>query len=198
MMPAPAPPATLTDDHGGQLLRWARDSVRQALGGATAVRPSGGALEEPGAAFVTLRRGAELQGCIGNIVPRNALVDEVGTHAVSAALWDPRAAPIALDDVELLGVEVSVLSPLQRIEYDGEEESAIAALRPFVDGVVLRYGNMQGVFLPIVWRSLPEPRDFLAQLKRKASLPTHFWAPGVELKRFTVLKWTDSPDGLDA
>jgi AmmeMemoRadiSam system protein A len=114
----------------------------------------------------------------------------VQSSAVSAAYEDPRATPLSLEDLDTLDVEISLLSPATPIDF-ATEDDARAALRPGVDGVILRWrrpdGRLaQGLFLPQVWQSLPEPRHFLDQLKRKAGLPTTFWAPDVSLERFTV------------
>jgi hypothetical protein len=59
--------------------------------------------------------------------------------------------------------------------------------------VVLRWGFRRGTFLPQVWESLPEPRDFLRNLKRKAGLPESFWDDGVVLERYTVEKFEEPP-----
>ena len=64
-------------------------------------------------------------------------------------------------------------------------------LRPGIDGVVLAYGGHRGTFLPQVWEQLPEPAEFLAQLKRNAGLPVDFWAEDVRLSRYTVSKWQE-------
>lgn len=66
------------------------------------------------------------------------------------------------------------------------ESAARDALRPGVDGVVLRCGGRRSVLLPQVWATLPQPADFLDHLKLKAGFPRDFWSPTVSLDRFTV------------
>ncbi|MFO0245166.1 MAG: AMMECR1 domain-containing protein, partial [Betaproteobacteria bacterium] len=61
-----------------------------------------------------------------------------------------------------------------------------------VDGVILQWRGQRATFLPQVWDDLPEPRQFMAQLKRKASLAADFWDPEVRLQRYQVRKWTES------
>jgi AmmeMemoRadiSam system protein A len=180
----------LDDEHGHALVGYARETIRQALGGPPAARPQGAWCEERHGAFVTLHRRGALHGCIGAIEPRQAVADVVGRNAVSAALMDPRATELTLAEVDDLDVEVSVLSPISEIAFD-DEASALAALVPHEDGVVLRWGRFQGIFLPQVWASLPEPRDFLDHLKIKAGLPTSFWEPDVKLLRFHVTHWEE-------
>jgi AMMECR1 domain-containing protein len=63
-------------------------------------------------------------------------------------------------------------------------------VRPGVDGVYLEYGALSATFLPQVWEGLPDPRDFLCELRRKAGLPPTFWHPELRLSRYTVDKYT--------
>jgi AmmeMemoRadiSam system protein A len=188
----------LTDIQGQALCRWARASIAFALGAPPAVPPPAELPGQRGASFVTLRwaraagSGAEtpeseLQGCIGTLEAHRSLADDVAKNAVAAALRDPRGRPLRLADLEALDVEVSVLGPLVLLPVRSEEE-ALAALRPG-SGAVLRCGARRGTFLPQVWESLPEPREFLRQLKRKAGLPALGWEPSYELFGYTVQKW---------
>ena len=183
----------LTDTQGARLLRLARESIAEALGGARCEHPDDAWAYLPAATFVTLRHpDGDLQGCIGSLEPRRALSDDVAQNAIAAALHDPRATRIDLPDVELLSVEVSLLGPLERIEHTSEE-TAIAALRPGIDGVVVKWQGMRGTLLPQVWESLPDPREFLEHVKLKANLPPTFWAPDVEVYRYGLQKWIDAP-----
>jgi AMMECR1 domain-containing protein len=94
--------------------------------------------------------------------------------------------------LEAVRFEVSLLSPLERLEVQSEEE-AIAALRPGQDGAMLQVGYYRGVFIPKVWKELPDPKEFLAYLRRKAGLSPDQWYPGTRLWRFTAEDWSE-PD----
>jgi AmmeMemoRadiSam system protein A len=177
---------------GTLLLQLARAAIREALGGAKAQQPTHDELSRRGATFVTLYRGEVLHGCIGSLEARTQLCEDVARNAVMAALHDPRAVPLELEDVEELGVEISLLSPLERLACT-DEASALALLRPHLDGVLLRHGRNQGTFLPQVWASLSDPREFLAELRLKARLPATFWAPELEVYRYSVQKLVDKP-----
>jgi AMMECR1 domain-containing protein len=72
-----------------------------------------------------------------------------------------------------------------------DEADALARLRPGIDGLVLSYGRRRATFLPQVWESLPEPRQFIAQLKLKAGLPADFWHAEIRLARYGVRKWKE-------
>jgi AmmeMemoRadiSam system protein A len=145
-------------------------------------------LRAPGASFATLRLEGELRGCIGTIDPRRALGDDVAHNAYAAAYRDPRFPPVAPGEMPLLQVEVSVLSAREPLAVASESE-AIGEIRPGLDGIYLEYGHLSSTFLPQVWESLPDPREFLGELKRKAGLPRDFWDERVRLSRYTVEKY---------
>jgi AmmeMemoRadiSam system protein A len=175
------------------LARFARECLRATLGGPAVAAPTDARATEPAATFVSLHwPDGRLQGCIGSIEPRRPLAEDVAANALAAAFEDPRAARLAPDDVDRLDVEVSILSPLERVPC-GSEAEARTALRPFADGVVLRWRDRRATFLPQVWRHLPDPEAFLAELKLKAGLPADYWDAGVELFRYRVDVDRDPP-----
>jgi len=174
--------------HGLELARWGRARLRQELGGPAATPPSGDWCEERRATFVTLRwPDGNLHGCIGGLVARRPIVADVAHNAVAAALHDPRSQPIRLGQVDDLDLELSILSPLERIPFRSETE-ALAAIRPGIDGIVLVWREHSATFLPSMWPRLPEVSDFLGALKVKAGLPARFWEDGVHLERYTADK----------
>jgi AMMECR1 domain-containing protein len=54
---------------------------------------------------------------------------------------------------------------------------------------VLEFAETRATFLPQVWEHLPEPLEFLAELRRKACLPPRFWHPDIRISRYTVEKF---------
>lgn len=145
-------------------------------------------LRAPGASFVTLRMDGQLRGCIGSVEARRALGDDVAHNAHGAAFRDLRFPPLAPGEMPRLGVEVSVLSPREPLAAASETE-ALERMRPGVDGVYLEYHGLSATFLPQVWEGLPDPREFLGELRRKAGLPASFWDPELRLSRYTVEKY---------
>jgi hypothetical protein len=61
-------------------------------------------------------------------------------------------------------------------------------MRPGIDGIYLEFNELRSTFLPQVWESLPDPLDFLCELRRKAGLPARFWDERIRLSRYTVEK----------
>jgi AmmeMemoRadiSam system protein A len=118
-------------------------------------------------------------------------VEDVRTNATAAAFDDPRFASMTREEYGDLAVEVSVLSPSTAL-IAFSEQSLLEQLRPGVDGVTLQLGDCRGTFLPQVWESLPDPREFVAHLKRKAGLPLEFWSQELAVSRYTVEKFAEA------
>ena len=124
--------------------------------------------------FVTLNKNGQLRGCIGSLTAEEPVADSVRRNAVNAAFHDPRFPPVSLEELEQIQVEVSVLSEPQPLEYK-DAQDLLAKLRVNVDGVILGKGYNRATFLPQVWEQLPDPKDFLTHLCRKAGLPGNAW-----------------------
>jgi AmmeMemoRadiSam system protein A len=180
----------MTPEQGQALLRLARASIVSGFGGAAPPEPDEAWLNAPGATFVSLHQHGDLRGCVGNLRPLPTLHESVVRNARAAAFDDSRFAP--LDARELAGtrLEVTVLSPLEKVPVDSEED-ALAKLRPGIDGVVLSYQGRNAVFIPQMWDQLPDPKEFLFHLKRKAHFPSD-WRPGMSIERFTAEHWEEA------
>lgn len=147
------------------------------------------------ASFVTLRRLGVLRGCIGSLAPVSSLVEDVARNAFAAAFRDPRFPALAAAELEELEIGISVLGRAEAVAF-GSEAELLAKLRPGIDGVVLQDGPHRGTFLPVVWESLPEPADFLANLKQKAGLPGDYWSDSLQASRYTTVSFTADVAGI--
>lgn len=149
-------------------------------------------LRRRAATFVTLERDGNLLGCVGTLTARDPLVVDVATHAYAAAFEDPRLPAVTADDVPSMSIKVSELGPLTPIEVASFGELR-TALRPGVDGVVVRSGTKRATFLPSVWASLDSPDRFLAALWRKAGLAAVAWPEDVVVERYKVVEYSSPP-----
>ena len=169
------------------LLGLARQSIEHGLsyGRAMAVDPTGysAELRAQRATFVTLETHGTLRGCIGHLEAIAPLVRDVADNAFAAAFRDPRFPPLRPAELPHLAIEISVLSVPQPLSFASEAE-LLAKIEPGVDGLILEDGSAHGTFLPTVWRSLPEPRDFLRHLKTKAGLSPDYWSDGMRIQRY--------------
>ena len=178
-----------------QLLAIARDALDHAVstGAPLEVDTRGlpGWLTALRSCFVTLQRHGDLRGCTGSLEPSRPLATEVAAMTCQSALADPRFLPVRRHELETVLIELSVLSPLRPFPVR-DEADLLEQLRPGHDGLVLQAGAYQATFLPKVWESLPTPRRFVGELKRKAGLPTDFWHEGVLLFRYHTETFSES------
>lgn len=136
-------------------------------------------LRRDSGAFVTLKERGDLRGCIGSIQPVEPLYEAVVHNAASAALHDTRFDPVRPAELASLEVEVSVLSPMQRIA--SYEQFQIGR-----DGVVLARDGRRAVFLPEVAAEQGWDRPTtLSHLSVKAGLAPDAWREGTEFWVFT-------------
>ncbi|MEO4045663.1 AmmeMemoRadiSam system protein B [Pseudomonas sp. CAU 1711] len=184
-------PGARVEEHGPALLAEARDAIERELGGVGRALSGADWLERPGACFVTLTRGGRLRGCIGSLEAHRSLREDVRDNAVGAACRDPRFAPLQAEELAATRIEVSLLGPQEALPCADEAE-ALALLRPGHDGLVLEFAGQRVTFLPQVWAHLPQPAEFLAELRHKAGLAADFWHPELRLSRYAVRKWREA------
>ncbi|MFI4985927.1 MAG: AmmeMemoRadiSam system protein A [Alphaproteobacteria bacterium] len=180
--------AALLERHGRQLLALARASIacRLATGRALAcdARAHPPELRAERAVFVTLSEAGRLRGCIGTPLAWRPLVVDVADNAAAAAMEDRRFHPLAANELAGVAIALSLLSPPEPLSA-ASETALLAQLVPGTDGLILEADARTALFLPQVWQHLPQPRDFLAELKAKAGLPRDRWSPSFAFRRFT-------------
>ena len=191
--------------HGEWLLKLAGHSVKTYLADGKQHTPNVAAapaeLARHGASFVTVEKEGKLRGCIGSLSAARPLVLDVAENAFKAAFKDHRFPPLSREEFEAgnLSLTVTVLGDLVPITFS-DEADLVRRLRPGTDGLLIQESDKRGVFLPVVWESIPEPREFLKRLKRKAGFAPDYWSEGLEAWRFVTVSVnsTDlgSPDAV--
>ena len=94
-------------------------------------------------AFVSLHKHGHLRGCIGHFGEDYPLHEIVAEMARAAAFEDPRFMPVTDDELNDLDIEISVLTPMRRIQSLDEFEL-------HRHGIYIRKGYRSGTFLPQV------------------------------------------------
>ncbi len=172
------------------LLEIARISLDSHFSHKTApeCRPSSGGLIERKGAFVSLHRGDDLRGCIGQLYPDRELYKIVQHCVLSAALEDTRFIPVAMEELPELSIEISVLTPFRRIRKIEEIEVG-------KHGLYLVQGRFRGLLLPQVATQYGWDRiTFLEQTCRKSGLPESAWQdPHTMIQIFEAEVFSDSP-----
>ncbi|HWM86344.1 MAG TPA: AmmeMemoRadiSam system protein A [Kofleriaceae bacterium] len=173
----------LGPDEKREVLRIARATVSEFLcaGRIPPGRPHRRSLLANAGAFVTLRCGEELRGCIGTQAEDAPLYRAVQEMAVAAATRDPRFPPLRLEEIDGITIEVSVLG--DRVVVRDSREIEIG-----VHGLAVSCRNQRGLLLPqVASESGWTAAEFLGRVCGKAGLPAEAWrASDVTVERFTA------------
>jgi AmmeMemoRadiSam system protein A/AmmeMemoRadiSam system protein B len=127
------------------------------------------------ASFVTLEKQGRLRGCIGSMAAHRPLILDVAGNAVKAGFEDGRFSPLQPEELPEITLKISVLTQARPLAF-ASEDALLEQLTPGQTGLILQDGAQRATFLPSVWSGLPDPRAFLAQLKRKAGLAEDHWS----------------------
>ncbi|GEM_PF-174391 len=148
-------------------------------------------LAEDAATFVTLTERGRLRGCIGSLRAHRALYDDIVENARSAAFSDSRFYPLKPDEYDRIEVEVSVLTPPQKVEYRSVDELRKIVV-PGEDGIVLKMGGHRATYLPQVWNDMHGFDAFFGFLCLKAGLGKSCLQMHPEIYRYRVRKFSES------
>lgn len=176
--------AMLNRDQRETLLRIARNTINHYLktGKRLDVGVEDDVLKQDMGAFVTLHKNGQLRGCIGHMVATGPLYLTVRDMAIAAAAEDPRFPPVTMDEMDEIDIEISALSPMEKItDYEKIEVGK--------HGVMVRMGWKSGVYLPQVAAETGWNREeFLTSLcDHKAGIPPDAWKTGAcEMSIFTA------------
>jgi len=152
-----------------EALTIARQTLKQFLESnkIPTIIPESQFLKQPLGAFVTLRNGDQLRGCIGEFEPKEPLYKVIQTMAIAAATDDPRFHPVTASELPKINIEISVMTPKKEID-DWKK------IRLGKHGVVIQQGWHGGTFLPQVAQETGWTlEEFLSALcTEKAGLPS--------------------------
>jgi uncharacterized protein (TIGR00296 family) len=172
----------LTLEEGKFLVNLARQTVTEYLKNGKilqvpeSVSPK---LMEKSGVFVTLNslhKGTKtLRGCIGLPYPTTPLVQAVIEAALSAATRDPRFPPVALEELDQITFEVSVLTPPERVKVEKPTDYP-SKIKVGRDGLIIEKSYCKGLLLPQVPIELDwNEEEFLCQCSMKAGMSPDSW-----------------------
>jgi len=167
---------------GRVLLSIARDAIVSHIKGSSpADFPiDSAALQGNQGCFVTIRQNEKLRGCIGSFVSDEPLCLLVREMAISAATRDPRFTPMTEKELDDFTLEISVLSPLSKVD-------ALEKIRVGEHGLYIVKGRNRGVLLPQVAVEYGWSRDeFLGHTCLKAGLAEDAWRNECDIFVFTA------------
>ncbi len=135
---------SLSDEEKQTLKKIAYNSIKNALDGKrnaqTTVSPT---LQAKCGAFVSLHKQGRLRGCIGHFGEDTPLHEIVAEMARAAAFEDPRFQPLRREELDEVDIEISVLTPMRRIQ-------SLDEFKLHQHGIYIRKGYRSGTFLPQV------------------------------------------------
>ena len=163
----------LTDEEKAYLKKLVVQSITFGL------NPSGGpfgppepptdTLREELGAFVTLKLGGTLRGCIGNVQGSGELFRTIWDMAQNAAFKDPRFPPVNENELDAIEYEISILSPIEVCPNPEQVETGR-------HGLIMSRDGRSGLLLPQVAVEWEWDREtFLGQTCAKAGLPLDAW-----------------------
>jgi len=175
-----AAPAEYSAPERVTLLQLAHEAIAAHLDGRELdITPPTPHLAAQRGAFTTLHLEGQLRGCVGYVFPAYSLYRTVAETAVAAAFQDTRFYPVTRPEAQLLKVEISVLSPLQKI---GAEDVEVGR-----HGLVITFGMRRGLLLPQVPVEHGWDREtFLQQTCVKAGISPDAWQRGALIEAFTA------------
>ena len=138
----------LSDNDKKKLKEIALNSIKDSLDGksvSVSVSPMQEypMLSKKCGAFVSLHKHGHLRGCIGHFGEDTPLYEIVAEMARAAAFEDPRFMPVSREELDAIDIEISVLTPMRRIQSLDEFEL-------HRHGIYIRKGYRSGTFLPQV------------------------------------------------
>jgi len=142
-------------------------------------------------AFVTLHKKGMLKGCIGYVVAVNPLIETVKEVSLSSAFKDPRFPPVKEDELKDIELEISVLSPLRKINN-------IEEIQVGKHGIMIKRGFASGLLLPQVATDHNWNREtFLTHTCYKAGLAGDCWKMAdTQIQVFSAIIFDEKEMGL--
>src|SRR2546425_8335197 len=180
------------EDAGSTLIAIASGSISNGLGLGPKPEVDGAAwLDQAGATFVTLLRAGALRGCIGSLEAARPIGADVADNALGAAFRDPRFPALTRDEWAVCSVEGSLLSAAKPMQF-ADEDHRRALVLAADDGLILEADGRRATFLPQVWESIADTRQFLDDLMRKAGIPAGTRLGRCKVARYRVIKWKET------
>jgi len=175
----------LTLEEGRMAVKLARKAIETYLAEGRVIGDRlSGVFEQKRGVFTTLTKHGELRGCIGFPYPIKRLDEAIIESAIAAATDDPRFPPVSLDEMDEIIVEVTVLTPPERLNVKPIELPKHVEIGRH--GLMVKRGFYSGLLLPQVAVEFGfDAEEFLSQTCMKAGLPPDCWLmEGTEVYRF--------------
>ncbi len=188
-----------SDEDGVYAVHKARETIQKKLGSQKPdVSDAKGPFLEDCGVFVTLNTYPhhKLRGCIGYPEPVQMLIQSLVDSAISAATRDPRFPPVEKKELDRIVVEVSLLTPPEKIKAR-KVTQILEEVEVGRDGLIIEKSPYRGLLLPQVpvehnW----EVEEFLQHTCMKAGLPPDTWVDkGTAIYKFQAEIFSEESPG---
>ncbi len=177
--------------YASDLQNIAEEALNRALFDASDYKPSrkdyDDRLFDRGAAYISLFVDGKLRGRSGSVVAAQGIARNVAENVYNAVFDKRETPPLSPDEIKKIKINISLLSGFEKIPYKNEKD-LLNKIVPGKDGLVIRSGNRQAVFLPSVWQKIADRREFLNQLKFKAGMNPNYWSNEINVYRFYTVE----------
>ena len=165
----------LSTEEGEKAVRLARKAIETYLSsGRTIEDRYDGVFAEQRGVFTTLNKHGALRGCIGFPYPIKRLDEAIIESAIAAAVEDPRFPPVKLEEMKEIEVEVTILTPPEKIDVEPVKRPEQVEIGRH--GLIVKRGYRSGLLLPQVAVEYGfDAEEFLTQTCLKAGLPPDSW-----------------------
>ncbi len=165
----------LTLEEGKKAVRLARKAIETYLSEGRVIKDRlSGVFEEKRGVFTTLTKHGELRGCIGFPYPIKRLDEAIIESAIASATEDPRFPPVSLEEMDEIVVEVTVLTPPEKLDVKPQDLPKHIEIGRH--GLMVKYRFHSGLLLPQVAVEYNfDEEEFLSQTCIKAGLPPDCW-----------------------
>lgn len=166
------------------LVALAKNTIHALFSEETVTLPEG--YDDHQGCFVTINKEGELRGCIGFITTKKSLKETVKEAAIGAAMHDPRFPSLTEEELDMITVEVSVLSKPEKVMSD-DPTTRMESFIPGETGLIIQKGWKSGVLLPQVFDKDTPAQEALEMTCWKAELPRDAWRhAGTSVYTFTA------------
>ncbi|AAB89286.1 MULTISPECIES: TIGR00296 family protein [Archaeoglobus] len=174
----------LTREEGEKAVRLAREAIEHYLEERKILQKRlDGVFSQKRGVFTTLTKHGNLRGCIGFPYPVKRLDEAIIESAIAAAVDDPRFEPVRLSEMNEIIVEVTILTPPERI--DAKPKDLPNHVEIGRHGLIVKMGPFSGLLLPqVAVEYNMDAEEFLSETCMKAGLPPDCWLTGAEVYRF--------------
>ncbi len=174
----------LSKEDGERAVKLAREAIETYLEERKILQKRlDGVFSEKRGVFTTLTKHGNLRGCIGFPYPVKRLDEAIIESAIAAAVDDPRFEPVRLSEMNEIVVEVTILTPPEKIEAKPKDLPNHVEIGRH--GLIVKMGPFSGLLLPqVAVEYNMDAEEFLSETCMKAGLPPDCWLTGAEVYRF--------------